>query len=44
MTVSPAVAIVAIMAAFILALVIVIRARGEDLPKIAQTLRRWFGR
>jgi hypothetical protein len=44
MTVSPAVAIVTIVALFVLALVGIVRARPEDIPKLFRGFGRWFGK
>jgi hypothetical protein len=44
MTVSPAVAIVTVLAAFVLILVGLIRARPEDIPKLLRGFGRWFGK
>jgi hypothetical protein len=43
-TVSPLVAIVGMLCLLIVTLAIVSRARPEDLPKIFETFRRWFGK
>ena len=43
-TVSPSVAIVTVVALFILALVGILRARPEDIPKILRAFTRWFGK
>lgn len=42
MTVDPSVAIVTILALFILALVALLRAPPEDIAKIVRALTRWF--
>jgi hypothetical protein len=43
-TVSPLVAIVAIGCLLIFGLVVVLRARPEDLPRIFKSFTRWFGK
>jgi len=42
-TVSPLVAIVAMGCLLTFSLVVVLKARPEDLPKIFRTFTRWFG-
>jgi hypothetical protein len=44
MTMNPLVAIVTVIAAFVLILVGLIRARTEDIPKILRGFGRWFGK
>lgn len=44
MTVSPSVAIVTVIALFVLALIALLRARREDIPKILRAFTRWFGK
>lgn len=44
MTVSPAVAIVTVLALLILALVALFRARPDDIPKIVRQMTHWFTR
>jgi hypothetical protein len=44
MAVDPSVAIVTILALFVLALVALLRAPREDIAKIIRVLTRWFGR
>jgi hypothetical protein len=41
-TVSPAVVIVTVLALLILALVALLRARPDDIPKVVRQLTRWF--
>jgi hypothetical protein len=43
-SVSPSVAIVTVVALFILALIALLRARPEDIPKILRAVTRWFGK
>lgn len=43
-TVSPLVAIVTVLACFVLGLVALIRARPEDIPKFLRGFGRWFGK
>jgi hypothetical protein len=44
MLVDPSVAIVTILALFVLALVALFRAPPEDIKKIIEALARWFGK
>lgn len=44
MTVSPVVAIVTVVAFFVLALIGLIRARPEDIPKLFRGFGRWLGK
>jgi hypothetical protein len=43
-TVNPVVAIVTVLACFVLALVGLIRARPEDIPKLFRGFKHWFGK
>ena len=44
MTVSPSVAIVFLLVFLVLALVALIRAKPDDIPKLFQSFWRWFGK
>jgi hypothetical protein len=43
-SVSPYVLIVALVAAFVLALVALLRARPEDIEKLVRVMTRWFSK
>jgi hypothetical protein len=43
-TVSPLVAIVGLLVFFVLALVALVRARPEDIPKLFRGFGRWFSK